>query len=177
MIAPSHEVVPWLLDSLLAFREVQKQWGAVTHDSSTPVIRSIIELSTTYNSHFLEETVLRNKIDHLLLLLCCTMTGERAELLAEGDEGVAARETFCVAIAHIALAASASRSVARLASSQLLGAVEKLANENTAIGDGTDFSVCPLISPHQDRTNLFRNLLSCLKLPSKTRRLPVSMKH
>jgi len=149
IVSPSHRFVPWLLDSLLALREIQKRWDAVVTDPCTPVIQSIMDIGLVYSNRYEAEATLRTKIDCALVLFCCALVDKGSELLSESFDGMVSRQTFCLAMAHVVQAATASRAISRLTKSQLLGAAEKLAGENAILGDGTDFSVCyvPLCHP------------------------------
>jgi hypothetical protein len=129
----------WLFDALLTLDPVLGRWHPMVPTSRIALIRRLLDVPVR-NARAVDLALLR-KGHTLLVLICGKVTTSPYELLDEEDEGREARQTYSIALVHLAEAALVDREIGRLASSQIVGQLETLSAEETALGPSTDIWV------------------------------------
>ncbi|KAH7316595.1 hypothetical protein B0I35DRAFT_354216 [Stachybotrys elegans] len=136
---------PWLMDTWLHLRHVQKRLDLTSQCSAIALITITLDIvkATALN----DETAgpLREKACTLLVLLCNEMVSTPGDLVSDDSNGEAARLTYCMAIIAISQASLRARSVGRLAMSKLVEELGLLTSGNPAVGPDTDTWRCTLL--------------------------------
>ncbi|KAM0250052.1 hypothetical protein ACHAQJ_008784 [Trichoderma viride] len=133
---------PWLIDSFLDLRHVQKRWEPPNQSTPLPLIEVIMDVikSAITNDH--PSASLIEKSSALLILLCSEMISPPDELVQSTPAGEQARSIYCMALIVIARASLKCYSIGRFAASKLVQELILLSSQFLTIGEDTDIWRC-----------------------------------
>lgn len=132
---------PWLMDTWLDLRHVQKRWEESMPESPVPLIETALDVAKCPIVDTELVAPMKNKSYALLVLLCSELISSPEELVRIGSEGDRVRVIYCKALIAIAAAAIQIYAVGRLAASKLVQELALLSSQHSAIGEGTDLWV------------------------------------
>ncbi|ODA83274.1 hypothetical protein RJ55_01786 [Drechmeria coniospora] len=132
---------PWLMDTWLDLRHVQKRWDTSMHSSPIPLIETALEVVKCSPADE-DCSSTRNKANALLVLLCSEMVSSPVELIRLDPSGEEARLTCCKALVAISVASIQSYAIGRLAAPKLIQELTLLSSQYSAIGEDTDIWKC-----------------------------------
>ncbi|RFU77784.1 phosphatidyl inositol 3-kinase [Trichoderma arundinaceum] len=132
---------PWLIDSYLDLRHIQKRWELPSQSTPLPLIELTMDIikSSIVNDH--PTVSLIEKSCALLILLCSEMISPPDELVQSTPAGEQARSIYCMALIVIAQASLKSYSIGRFAASKLVQELILLSSQFLIIGEDTDIWV------------------------------------
>ncbi|KJZ74837.1 hypothetical protein HIM_05746 [Hirsutella minnesotensis 3608] len=133
---------PWIMDSWLDLRVVQKKWTTLSQSSSTSLIEVVINISKCSETNSSLASALKSKVNALLVLLCNEIVSDSDALVRQDPTGDGLRLSFCKALVAIAGASLDSYAVGRLASSKLVQELSLLSTQYPVIGEETDLLRC-----------------------------------
>jgi serine/threonine-protein kinase ATR len=129
---------PWLLDSLLDLRYVQKRWDSILRVSPNLIMQLVLDITERFecgNSAFVD---CQRKSYALLVLLCSELISDPNRLVSADSAGEELRSVFCLALVAITKACLEYPSIGRLAASKLMDELSLLSRQHLAIGTDTD---------------------------------------
>ncbi|KFA47821.1 hypothetical protein S40293_06413 [Stachybotrys chartarum IBT 40293] len=136
---------PWLLDTWLRLREVQRRWDSTTSEAIVPMTATIVEIFKASSSQVVETVSLHRKACTLLVLLCSEMLSLLQDMVAQDADGDSARYTYCNAIMAITWSCLESRPIGRLAISKLVEKLALLSSGHPIVGPNTDPWRCTML--------------------------------
>src|SRR5262249_44862575 len=96
---------PWLMDTWLDLRHVQKRWEESMPESPVPLIETALDVAKCPIVDTELVAPMKNKSYALLVLLCSELISSPEELVRIGSEGDRVRVIYCKALIAIAAAA------------------------------------------------------------------------
>ncbi|KAH6604197.1 hypothetical protein Trco_007643 [Trichoderma cornu-damae] len=129
---------PWLIDSYLDLRHIQRRWKLPSQSTPLPLIELTMDIikSSITNNHPNDSLV--EKSCALLILLCSEMISPPDELVQSTPGGKQARFIYCTALIVIAQASLKSYSIGRFAASKLVQELVLLSSQFLTVGEDTD---------------------------------------
>jgi hypothetical protein len=143
---------PWLIDSWLHLRTVQKRWAHVASNPLAPFITMASELVGASDANTSELTSFQSKACIFLILLCNELVSTPLDLIRDDTTGDLARNAYCMAVMTISPLCARSQSISRLATTQLVEELLMLSMSHPIVGTGTDTWVrlFPMLSDAHD---------------------------
>ena len=132
------DVRPWLLDSLLDLRHVQKRWDSTFPTSPIPLIELVLDVVRNFDGGTFVTMDHQNKACSLLVLLCGEMISNPESLVSTDRVGRETQHTYCLALVSIAKASLDTASTGRLAASKLINELSLLSTQYPSVGPETD---------------------------------------
>lgn len=132
---------PWLIDSYLDLRHVQRRWELPSQSTPLPLIELTMDIIKSSITNDLPNTSLVEKSCAFLILLCSEMISPPDELVQPTPAGEQARSTYCMALIVIAQASLKSYSIGRFAASKLVQELILLSSQFLTLGEDTDIWV------------------------------------
>lgn len=132
---------PWLMDTWLDLRHVQRRWDLAVPSSPIPLIETALDVAKCPMMNSDSTISMKNKSYTILVLLCSEIISSPDELLRVGPEGERARLVYCKALIAISEASLQSYAVGRLAASKLVQELAFLSPQHPTLGEGTDIWV------------------------------------
>ncbi|KAL7931001.1 hypothetical protein V8C35DRAFT_310988 [Trichoderma chlorosporum] len=129
---------PWLIDSYLDLRHVQKRWELPSQSTPLPLAELTMEIIKSSIASDHPSASLIEKSCAFLILLCSEMLSPPEELVQSTPAGDQARSIYCMALIIIAQASLKSYSIGRFAASKLVQELILLSSQYLTIGEDTD---------------------------------------
>lgn len=130
---------PWLIDSYLDLRHIQKRWEL--QSTPLPLAELTMEIIKSSITSDQPSASLIEKSCALLILLCSEMISPPDELVQPTPAGDQARSIYCMALINIAQVSLKSYSIGRFAASKLVQELVLLSSQYSTIGEDTDIWV------------------------------------
>lgn len=136
------ETGPWLIDSFLDLRHIQKRLELSSQCTPLPLIEMIMDIikSAITNDH--PSASLVEKSCALLILLCSEMISPPDELVQSTPAGEQARSIYGMALLIITRASLNCYTIGRFAASKLVQELILLSSQFLVIGEDTDIWRC-----------------------------------
>ncbi|KAL6794711.1 hypothetical protein GGI42DRAFT_345653 [Trichoderma sp. SZMC 28013] len=129
---------PWLIDSYLDLRHIQKRWELPSQSTPLPLVELTMEIIKSSITSDHPSASLIEKSCALLILLCSEMISPPDELVQPTPAGDQARSIYCMALISIAQVSLKSYSIGRFAASKLVQELILLSSQYSTIGEDTD---------------------------------------
>jgi len=129
----------WLLDTLQPLSSILVSWPTPLGVGLAPLVQIAVDLAEAHASFLRpDDAVLYHKVSAALALVCSDLLQNPKPLLAEDEDGVSLRRTFCFALLQLAKASVDHAPTSRLVASGLLASAQELVSENSIVGTDTD---------------------------------------
>ncbi|KAH6630423.1 phosphatidyl inositol 3-kinase-like protein [Chaetomium sp. MPI-SDFR-AT-0129] len=127
-----------LLDTLQPLCSILVAWPTPVGVGLAPLLQTAIDLAKSQDVSRVPESVLCHKANAALVLVCAELLLDPHLLLADGEDGASLRNTYCVALVHLAGASIKHAPTSRLVVSGLLPLAQRVVSENPLLGVETD---------------------------------------